>query len=268
MIPFDYQQVQFWVREAGRIALTHFQTQLNRQQKTDYSPVTIADKAVEDFIIGKIERSYGWHTCGFIAEESGGDWQGKEFVWVIDPIDGTRVFIDGLPLWCISIGLLRQGEPYRGVVYLPTIDEIYYTNNEGVPFWNDRPLAGMLRTDWDRDSFICVPSSAHRHFEIDFRRLRALGAIATHHVYVARGASVAALHRNARIWDLAGAHAILSAAGGAATFLDGQPFSLAELLTNENWLCKQPILVGHPALLEKLLPRISVQATSTTKSTE
>ena len=123
MTPFDYLQVQSWVREAGRIALTHFQTQLHRQQKADYSPVTEADKAVEDFIIGKIEQTYGWLDHGFIAEESGGDWQGKEFVWAIDPIDGTRVFIDGLPLWCISIGLLRRGEPYRGVVYLPTLDE-------------------------------------------------------------------------------------------------------------------------------------------------
>lgn len=268
MTPFDYLQVQSWVREAGRIALTHFQTQLHRQQKADYSPVTEADKAVEDLIIDKIEQAYGWLDHGLIAEESGGGWPGKEFVWVIDPIDGTRVFIDGLPLWCISIGLLRHGEPYRGVVYLPTLDEIYYTDNEGIPFWNDRPLAGMLRTDWNRDSFMCVPSTVHQYFEIDFRRLRALGAIATHHVYVARGATVAALHRDAKIWDLAGAHAILSAAGGVATYLDGRPFSLAELLTNEQWLCQQPILVGHPVMLEKLLPRIKAYPTRTTNSAQ
>ncbi len=259
MTPFDYIQVQAWVREAGQIALGHYQTQLTRHQKQDYSPVTVADKAVEDFIIGKIEQTYGWHNCGLIAEESGGDWLGKEFVWAIDPIDGTRVFIDGLPLWCISIGLLRYGEPYRGVVYLPPIGEVYYTNNEGVPFWNDRPLTGLLRTGWNRDSFICVPSSAHRHFEIDFRRLRALGAIATHHVYVARGASVAALHREAKVWDLAGAHAILSAAGGVASYLDGRAFSLAEILSNHDKMCQQPILVGHPVMLEELLPRIKVR---------
>jgi myo-inositol-1(or 4)-monophosphatase len=191
-----------------------------------------------------------------VAEESGGDYQNQEFVWVIDPIDGTRVFIDGLPLWCISLGLLKEGEAYRGVIYLPVVNEIFYTDNEGFAFWNDRPLKGMLRTEWDRDSFIAVPSGAHRHFRINFRRIRALGAIATHHVYVAKGTAVAALHRNAKVWDLAGAHAILEAVGGSAIYVDGTPFSMAATLPQG--IVSQPILAGHPAMLEKLLPRIEV----------
>jgi myo-inositol-1(or 4)-monophosphatase len=177
-------------------------------------------------------------------------------VWAIDPIDGTRVFIDGLPLWCISLGLLREGEAYRGAVYLPVINEFFYTDSEGIAFWNDRPLKGMLRTEWDRDSFIAVPSGAHRHFRIDFRRIRALGAIATHHVYVANGTAVAALHRNAKVWDLAGAQAILDAVGGIVVHLDGTPFSMATTLSQE--IVRQPILAGHPAVIEKLLPRIEV----------
>ena len=264
MIPFDCAQTQAWIKEAGRIGLSYYQTQLTRSHKGDHSPVTEADKTIEQFIIGKIEKAYDSHQFGIIAEESGGDWLGKEFVWAIDPIDGTRVFIDGLPLWCISIGLLRHGEPYRGVVYLPVLDEIYYTNDEGIPFWNNRPLRGMIRTTWDRDSFICVPSGAHRYFNIDFRRLRALGAIATHHIYVTRGAAVAALHRKAKIWDLAGAHAILTAAGGVASYLDGQIFSMAEILATEQVMCQEPILVGHPVVLEKLLPRIKFRQMAVT----
>jgi myo-inositol-1(or 4)-monophosphatase len=177
-------------------------------------------------------------------------------VWAIDPIDGPRVFIDGLPLWCVSLGLLRKGEAYRGVIYLPVINEIFYTDNDGNAFWNGRPLKGMLRTEWDRDSFIGVPSGAHRHFRINFRRIRALGAIATHHVYVAKGTAVAALHRKAKVWDLAGAHAILHAVGGRAVHLDGTPFSMAATLSQG--IASQPILAGHPAVLEKLLPRIEV----------
>jgi myo-inositol-1(or 4)-monophosphatase len=194
---------------------------------------------------------------GLIAEESGGNWAGKEFVWAIDPIDGTRVFIDGLPLWCISLGLLQNGEAYRGAVYLPVTGEMYYTDNDGIPFWNDRPLKGMLRAEWDRDSFIGVPAGAHRHFYIDFRRIRALGAIATHQVYVARGAAVAALHRKAKVWDLAAADAILKAVGGTTVYLDGSSFSLAATLPNK--ITEQPILAAHPAVLAKLLPRIKVQ---------
>ena len=256
MTPFDFSQIRSWLEEAGTIALRYYQTQLDRKQKQDYSPVTEADKAVETFLINKIEQSYDLSHVGIVAEESGGNWQGKEFVWTIDPIDGTRVFIDGLPLWCISLGLLRDGEAYRGVIYLPVINEIFYTNNEGIAFWNDRPLNGRLRTGWDRDSFIAVPSGAHRHFRINFRRIRALGAIATHHVYVAKGSAVAALHRNAKVWDLAGAHAILDAVGGIAVHLDGSPFCMATTLSQG--IISQPILAGHPAVLEKLLPRIEV----------
>ncbi len=252
--PFNFAKLQTWIREAGVLALNYYQTQLTRQHKDDHSPVTKADEAVEEFLVGKIQQSYDPYTYGFVAEESGGDWQGKEFVWAIDPIDGTRVFIDGLPLWCISIGLLRNGEPYRGIVYLPVVDEMYYTNDEGIAFWNDRPLAGMLRADWDRDSFISVPSGIHRYFDIDFWRLRALGAVATHHTYVARGAAVAALHRQAKVWDLAGAHAILTAVGGTAVYLDGKTISLPEILADG--VSRQPILAGHPAIIEKLLPRI------------
>ena len=250
--PFEFLKVQTWIREAGDIALRYYQTQLTRKQKDDYSPVTEADHAVEEFLISKIQQAYASQGHAIIAEESGGDWQNSEFVWAIDPIDGTRIFIDGLPLWCISIGLLRNGEAYRGVVYLPVIDEMYYTNDEGIALWNGCPLEGMLRTEWDRDSFIGVSSEAHHYFDIDFRRLRALGAVATHHVYVASGVAVAALHRTASIWDIAGAHAILKAAGGTAIYLDGTPLSIADILAHQKTKCDGPILVGHPVVVEKL----------------
>lgn len=251
---FEVSKIRAWLHEAGAIALTYYQTQLAREQKDDYSPVTEADRVVEQFLIDKIRQNFISQDYEIIGEEFGGDWQNKEFVWTIDPIDGTRVFVDGLPLWNIAVGLLRNGELYRGLVYLPVLNEIYYTDNEGVAFWNDRPLQGMLRSEWDRDSFIAVSSESHRHFDIDFLRLRALGAIATHHVYVARGVAVAALHRKANLWDLAGAHAILTSAGGVAVYLDGSLLAIPEVLTQQ--VCKGPLLVGHPAVVERLLPRI------------
>lgn len=253
--PFEFSTLQSWLKEAGDIALGYYQTQLSREQKADYSPVTEADKAVEDFLLDKIQKFIPPQNHAILAEETGGDWQQKEFVWAVDPIDGTRVFVDGLPMWCIAIGLLKNGEAYRGAVYLPVLDEMYYTDDEGHPFWNGRPLKGMLRTAWDRDSFIGVSSGAHRYLDIDFRRIRALGAIATHHVYVARGVAVAALHREAKIWDLAGAHAILTAVGGQAVYLDGSPMSLKDVLTEGT--TRGSLLVGHPIVLGKLLPKIN-----------
>ncbi|MFC1975257.1 inositol monophosphatase family protein [Chloroflexota bacterium] len=251
---FEFSKIQTWAREAGDIALRYYQTQLARKQKDDYSPVTEADHAVEEFLINKIRQTYATQGHTIIAEESGGEWQNSEFVWAIDPIDGTRVFIDGLPLWCISIGLLRNGEAYRGVVYLPVINEMYYTDDEGIPFWNGHPLKGMLRTEWDRDSFICVPSEAHHHFEIDFWRVRAFGSAVVHQVYVARGVAVAALQRKLSLWDIAGANAILNKIGGLAVYLDGSPLSIRDVLIHGK--CQGPVLIGHPGVIEKLLPKI------------
>ena len=127
--PFEFSKVRTWVIEAGNIALSYYQTQLTKRQKYDYSPVTVADEAVEQFIIGKIRQTDKTGNFGIIAEESEGDWQNQEFIWAIDPIDGTRVFLNGVPLWCISVGLLRNGEAYRGVVYLPVTNDIYYIIN-------------------------------------------------------------------------------------------------------------------------------------------
>ena len=255
---FDVAKVKAWAVEAGKLALTYYQTQLIKQHKDDYSPVTEADETVEKFIINKIRQACSANNYDIIAEESGGDWQQREYAWVIDPIDGTRVFINGIPLWCISIGLLRNGDVYRGVVYLPLTGDIYFTDDNGVPFWNNRPLAGLLQSEWNRDSFIAVPSVSHKHFKVDFRRLRALGAVATHHVYVASGVAVAALHRSASVWDIAGAHAVLTAAGGVAAYLNGEKVSIAQTLAQQTNHFKGPMLVGHPAVVEKLLDKIQL----------
>ena len=259
--PFKFSKIEPWIREAGDIALRYYQTQLTRQRKDDDTPVTEADRAVEEFLIDKIQRTYATQNHTIISEETGGVWQNSEFVWAIDPIDGTRVFIDGLPLWCISIGLLRNGETYRGVVYLPTINEIYYTDDDGIACWNGRPLKKLSAVEWSRDSFICVPSEIHHYFDIEFWRLRAFGTAVTHQVYVARGVAIAALQRRLSLWDIAGAHAILTGVGGIATYLDGRPVSMPEVLSQGK--CNGPVLIAHPDVIEKLLPKIKTRSTDT-----
>ncbi|MBN1991432.1 MAG: inositol monophosphatase [Anaerolineae bacterium] len=259
--PFEFRKIQTWLREAGHIALGYYQTGLTRQQKADNSPVSEADRAVEQFLIGKIRQTYARPEHTIIGEEFGGNWQDSEFVWAIDPIDGTRVFLDGLPLWGISLGLLRNGKAYRGIVYLPVINEIYYTDDEGIAFWNDRPLKGMLRTDWNSDSFIAVPSEVQHLFNINFWRLRAFGSAVAHQVYVARGAAVAALQTKLSLWDIAGPNAILSRIGGVATYLDGSPVLMPDVLAQGK--CRGTVLIGHPLVVEKLLPQIEARPLAT-----
>jgi len=91
------------------------------EEKSDLSPVTIADRNAEEILRAKIARDFPGH--GVIGEEFGEENSAAEWVWTIDPIDGTRSFIRGLPLFAVLIALLRNGEPVMGVISLPALGE-------------------------------------------------------------------------------------------------------------------------------------------------
>ncbi|VAX04039.1 Histidinol-phosphatase [alternative form] [hydrothermal vent metagenome] len=91
-----------------------------------FDPVTLADKAAEKAIRSIISRKYPEH--GILGEEYGEDNSGAEFCWIIDPIDGTRSYISGLPLWGTLIGLYKNGEPLAGVMHQPFTGERYLSD--------------------------------------------------------------------------------------------------------------------------------------------
>src|ERR1700751_4989860 len=88
-----------------------------------FDPVTEADKGAERAIRALISARYPDH--GVIGEEYGEDRPDAEWVWVLDPVDGTRAFIAGLPLWCVLIGLRHQGRPVLGSIGQPYLGELY-----------------------------------------------------------------------------------------------------------------------------------------------
>jgi histidinol phosphatase-like enzyme (inositol monophosphatase family) len=128
--------------EAARTAiLPHFRTAVATEAKAGgkpgFDPVTIADKAAEQAIRALIEQRYPTHAI--LGEEFGQSanmTSGAEYCWVIDPIDGTRAFISGLPLWGVLIGLLRNGEPLIGVIDQPYIGERFRGWPGGANFTN------------------------------------------------------------------------------------------------------------------------------------
>jgi len=105
----------------GPIALEYFKAPLAVEQKEDLSPVTIADRTVEDELRRVIAQTYPEH--GIYGEEHGRENLESEFIWVIDPIDGTKSFISGMPTFGTLIALLYQGSPIIGVIDMPALDE-------------------------------------------------------------------------------------------------------------------------------------------------
>lgn len=108
--------------EAGRLTLGYFQTGVKPDFKADDSPVTIADKKAEELIRARIEAAYPNHAI--LGEEFGEVREGASHRWIIDPIDGTKSFMCGVPIYGTLVGLEIEGEAQAGVAYFPGLDEM------------------------------------------------------------------------------------------------------------------------------------------------
>ena len=108
--------------EAARTVIRpYFRQPIDVTQKADQSPVTIADREAEVAMRALISEAYPEH--GIIGEEHGAERGDAEYVWILDPIDGTKRFISGHPQFGTLIGLLRDGNPILGVIDMPMMDE-------------------------------------------------------------------------------------------------------------------------------------------------
>jgi len=122
---------------AGRLTLGFFQYAVHAEFKADDTPVTAADRQAEQLIRSRIEKRFPRHAI--IGEEHGtkpGD--GDAFRWIIDPIDGTKAFIRGVPLYAVLIGLEIEGRCEVGVAYFPALNDMIYAATDQGCFWNGR----------------------------------------------------------------------------------------------------------------------------------
>ncbi|MFQ3630511.1 inositol monophosphatase family protein [Roseiflexus sp.] len=256
MIDINIEELCAWARESGDIALRLF-NRARAQRKADNSPVTEADVAIERFLVERITARYPDH--GIIGEEQTRCDITKEYVWALDPIDGTASFVAGLPVWGISIGLLHRGIPYAGLFYMPLTDDCYWTIG-GRAFLGNQPMCVDARSEqeWDSEDWLAIPSDAHRRLEIDFiGKTRSLGSVAAALCYVARGSALGAVLTYATIWDLAGGMAILSAAGGVGITLAGQLLDPTTLIDGQ--ALREPLLFGAPGVVDSLRCRIQAR---------
>ncbi|MFN8371544.1 MAG: inositol monophosphatase family protein [Anaerolineae bacterium] len=122
--------------QAGRITLGYFQSGIAVERKGDNSPVTIADKQSEQKLRSLIEQQ--WSDHGIIGEEYGTQPGKSSLTWVIDPIDGTKSFIHGVPFYAVLLGLIDGDESLVGVAHFPALNETVYAAKGMGCFWNGR----------------------------------------------------------------------------------------------------------------------------------
>ena len=202
------------------IALRHF-GKVAAELKPDRSLVTEADREVERFLV---ERLRAIEPEAQVLAEEGTAAEARDDkrpTWAVDPIDGTAVFVAGLPSWSISVGFIRDGQPELGCVYLPIPDEMFLADVGAGCSWNGSQveMKEPTKADW-----LAVPSNFHRRFRSSYPgKHRCLGSTAAHIAWTARGAAAAAISY-AHLWDIAGALACCRASGVAYRYLSGARF--------------------------------------------
>lgn len=122
--------------QAGKITLGFFQTDIGVERKADQSPVTIADKTAEQKLRAMIEKH--WPDYGIIGEEFGNVQSKNGLTWTVDPIDGTKSFICGVPIYANLISLTNGTRPILGVAHFPALNETIYATQGGGCYWNGR----------------------------------------------------------------------------------------------------------------------------------
>ena len=225
-----------------------------------FDPVTAADKGAEGVIRGLISQRHPTH--GVIGEEYGEDRPDAEFVCVLDPIDGTRAFIAGLPVWTTLIGLRHQGEPVLGSIGQPYLDEIYIGSAAGSRLMSrgaTRPLAvrrgvplgeALIATTDPHACFDRSEMSAWRALR-GLARLVRLGCDAYAYAMVAAGTVDLVVEAGLKCWDIEAAVPVVAGAGGLTTDWRG------ERLGREGG---QVAIAGDRALLDEALRALSAAA--------
>lgn len=150
------------VQKAGTHALSYFNKQLKIEYKKDSSPVTRADRETEQIIRKIISKAYPNH--GFIGEEFGKTNPNAQYVWVIDPVDGTRGFTRGIPFWSTLLALLKDGKPIIGISYSPATDEFFLARHNKGTFLNGKRIK-VSKVSKIKDAFIAHGTISH--FEKD-----------------------------------------------------------------------------------------------------
>jgi myo-inositol-1(or 4)-monophosphatase len=242
-------------RRAGsiinRAALEGGALEVKAKNKNDF--VTQVDKAAEQAIIGVIRAAYPEHSI--LAEESG-DTPGAltEYLWVIDPLDGTTNYIHGFPQYCVSIALEHRGTLTQAVVYDPGKNELFTASRGRGAFMDDRRMRVSKCTQL-KDALVGTgfPFKEVQRIDLYMRQLQTImtssagvrraGAAALDLAYVAAGRLDAFWEMGLSRWDMAAGALLIQEAGGLAGDLQGEP----------GFLDRGEIAAGTPKVFAQLL---------------
>ncbi|WP_296022078.1 inositol monophosphatase family protein [uncultured Agrobacterium sp.] len=240
--------------EAGAMALDYFNKRdgLVIETKRDLQDVvSIADRNVETMLRERVAAAFSGD--GFLGEEHGYDDGVSGYTWVVDPIDGTAPFVNGMPSWCVSIAVVRNGQPVIGVIRVPCADETYASSEgrgaslNGVPLTLDpsRTIQNAL-TGIGCNNYVTPERVGRIICDVMARGGNFIrnGSGALMLAYVAAGRLVGYYEPHMRAWDCMAGFCLVKEAGGQF-----MPFSLE----GEKLFEGQPVLAGNTSCYHELM---------------
>jgi myo-inositol-1(or 4)-monophosphatase len=241
---------------AGKIIMRYYEQlpkdAVTRKGENDF--VTIVDKSSEEEIIKILQKNYPSH--GFIAEE-GSQQESNDYIWIIDPLDGTVNYIHGLPQFCVSIALQYKGRITQAVIYDPLHQELFTASRGGGAQLNDRRIR-VSPCAFIEDALLSgtfpIISPDHAAQQIDvlnglFRHaagMRHIGAAALELAYIAAGRLDGFWSNDVQMWDVAAGGLIIEEAGGL----------VSDWQSNPDYLNSGAVVAGNPKMFKQILPLI------------
>ena len=237
-------------KEAGSIILQYYQSKYETRNKSYHNPVTSADHAADTFLKNKLTGLYP--NYGWLSEETVDSRErlNNSLTWVVDPLDGTKEFIEGIPHFVVSIALVKNGEPVIGVLYNPISEELFTATKGGGAFLNGKKLSCSKEKVFKNMVILNSRSETRnglwKSFSNDFYEQRAIGSVAYKlGLTSAAQADIFASLRPKNEWDICAGHCILREAGGEMVTLEGDPVTY----NNEKTLITPGIIAANVDIL-------------------
>lgn len=237
-------------REAGETMRQYFDGNQQKEIKKDGSPVTIADKKVNQLVIDRL--SFEFPEDGVIGEEASNTEHGMGRKWICDPIDGTKAFTWGVPTAMFSLGLVIDGRPRAGVVYDPFLDRIYTAIKGQGSFCNGQKLA--VSQESLQNGTVAVASSVKEITRLPYIQHIPTPVTFSGPIYkstlVAKGRFVGFVEAGPTDHDMAAVELIVNEAGGMVTNMSGEQLDYSKPFAG--------VVVTNGVIHEELLHIISV----------
>ena len=246
--------------KAGKIILRYYKADYQIEQKGYQNPVTTADKKADETIkkiLMTARPEYGW-----LSEETKDSSirLNKRFVWIVDPIDGTKEFINGIPEFVVSIALVEYGEPIIGVIYNPVKKEIFVAAKNMGSFFNETKIECTSKEKISEMTILNSRSELKRgdwndYIEI-FGNMKPVGSVAYKLALTSAGkADVFISLRPKNEWDICAGNCIVNEAGGKLVDLRGnkRKYNL------DNTLIDFGIIAGDSIAVSKILPVVKTK---------